>query len=139
MGSISIWAIISIVALIADIMTSSFFIAGFTIGGIFAILAQMWGCNILEQIAVFSVVSTGAIMIEYIWFRKKLKKSIPKTLRMEEHYIGMTVTANEDIEDKGRMKVGGIYWTVMNSGDKIYKGEKAKIVGISGNKLVIKK
>lgn len=139
MGSISMWVIISVVALIADIMTSSFFIAGFTIGGIFAILSQMWGCNMVEQIAVFSVVSAGAIMVEYIWFRKKLKKSIPKTLRMEEEYIGMTVTADQDIAESGRMKVGGIYWTVVNSGDKINKGEKVKIVGIKGNKLIIKR
>lgn len=139
MGSISMWVIISIVALVADIMTSSFFIAGFTIGGIFAILALTLGCSIVEQIAVFSVVSAGAIMVEYIWFRKKLKKSIPKTLRMEEEYVGMTVTADQDIEESGRMKVGGIYWTVINSGDKINKGEKAKIVGIKGNKLIIKR
>lgn len=139
MGSISMWVIISIVALVADIMTSSFFIAGFTIGGIFAIIAQMWGCNIVEQIAIFSVVSAGAIMVEYIWFRKKLKKSIPKTLRMEEEYVGMTVTADQDIEESGRMKVGGIYWTVINSGDRICKGEKATIVGIKGNKFIIKK
>lgn len=139
MGSISMWVIISVVALVADIMTSSFFIAGFTIGGIFAILTQMWGGNMVEQVAVFCVVSAGAIMVEYIWFRKKLRKSIPKTLRMEEEYIGMTVTADQDIAESGRMKVGGIYWTVVNSGDKINKGEKVKIVGIKGNKLIIKR
>lgn len=139
MSSILIWFIISIAALVADVLTSSFFIAGFTIGGIFALLAQMGGYNIISQISVFSAVSTIAIMGEYVWLRKNLKKSIPKTLRMEEGYIGRTVTADKDIEESGRMKVGGIYWTVVNSGDKISKGEKVTIVGIKGNKLILKK
>ena len=47
--------------------------------------------------------------------------------------------AEEDIKDKAKVKVDGIYWTVLNCGDEIKKGEYFKIIGIEGIKLTIKK
>jgi membrane protein implicated in regulation of membrane protease activity len=87
----------------------------------------------MAQIIIFIVVSAAAIVIEFVWLRKRVKKTIPKTLKMEEEYIGKSFTAEEDIEDRGRMKVGGIYWTVENAGEKINRGEKAQVIGIKGN------
>lgn len=138
MGSIFIWILVSIVALVADILTSSFFFAGFTIGGIFALIAKILGYNIAIQVIVFILVSAAAIVFEFTWLRNKIKKTIPKTLRMEEELIGKIITAEEDIQDKGRMKVKGIYWALENEGERILKGEKAEIIGIRGNRLVIK-
>lgn len=139
MDILSMWILLSIAALIIDVVTTSFLFSGFTVGGIFAIIAWMLKSSLITQMIVFALVSAGAITVEYTWLRKMVKKSIPVTPRMEEEYIGRIVTADEDIEDEGRMKVGGIYWTVENEGEKILKGEKAKITGISGNKLLIKK
>jgi membrane protein implicated in regulation of membrane protease activity len=133
------WVIISLGALIIDILTSSFFFSGFTIGGIAALIADIAGLDIMAQIIIFIAVSAAAIVIEFVWLRKRVKKTIPKTLKMEEEYIGKSFTAEEDIEDRGRMKVGGIYWTVENAGEKINRGEKAQVIGIKGNKLIIKK
>jgi membrane protein implicated in regulation of membrane protease activity len=130
MSQIIWWIIISITALVVDVLTSSFFFAGFTVGGIAAIIMQALGYGFMGQVIVFCIVSAGAIAVEYVWFRKKLKQTIPKTLKMEEEYIGKTMIAEDDIIDRGRMKVEGIYWTVENSGEKIQKGEEVKIVGI---------
>lgn len=58
---------------------------------------------------------------------------------MEENYIGKTYIAEEDIIGSTRLKVEGSYWTGENEGEKILKGEKFVISGISGNKLIIKK
>jgi membrane protein implicated in regulation of membrane protease activity len=139
MEGIVLWIIVALAALVIDIVTSSFFFGGFTIGGIFALVASILGYNFTVQLIVFIVISAAAIVGEFVWLRKKVKKTIPKTLRMEEEYIGRTITAEEDIDKRGRVKVEGIYWTVENEGDLIEKGESAKIIGIKGNKLVIKK
>jgi membrane protein implicated in regulation of membrane protease activity len=139
LGGVVLWVIVAITALVIDIITSGLFFAGFTIGGIFAIVAWILGLSFTAQVVVFGLVSVAAVTIEYVWFRKKLKKSIPKTLRMEEEYIGRSITVEEDIENKGKIKVDGIYWTAQNSGEPIGKGERAKIIGIQGNKLIIKK
>ncbi len=37
---------------------------------------------------------------------------------MEETYIGKVFIAEEDIEETGRVKVGGNYWTTENVGKK---------------------
>lgn len=140
MGSIILWVLIAIGALVIDIITSTFFFAGFTIGGIFALIAQLGGSPFIVQVIVFAVVSAVAVAVEFIWFRKKVRKSIPKTLKMEEKYIGRVITVDEDIEDRGRIKIQGIYWTIENEDDKpIKKGQKAKIIGVRGNKITITK
>lgn len=139
MGMILLWVIISLAALLIDIITASFFFGGFTIGGIFALLAYILGYDAMIQVIVFIIISAAAIIGEFVWLRKKIRKSIPNTPKMEEEYIGRIVTADEDIESRGRMKVEGIYWTVENEGEKIQKGDKVQITGIRGNKLTIKK
>lgn len=137
--SIAVWVIIGVSALIIDILTAGFFAAGFTIGGVFAIIAGILGYNFLVQFIVFSIISALSIYVEYQWLRKKLKKSIPKTLTMEEEYIGKHIKIEDDIHESGRIKLGGIYWSVENQGEPVKKGESAEIIGIKGNKLIIRK
>jgi len=139
MDNILFWFLISIVALVADIITSSFFFAGFTIGGIAALIANILGYSAMIQTIVFIIVSAAAITFEFTWLRKRVKKTIPKTLRMEEEYIGKIIIVEEDINKRSTMKIGGIYWTVENEGERIIKGNKVEVVGIRGNKIIIKK
>lgn len=139
MNQIIFWLVIGIAALVIDVITSSFFFAGLTVGSIAAIIAQMIGASFTVQFAAFAIVSIIAIAIEYEWLRKKLRKSIPKTLTQEEEYIGRKITLEDDVIDRGKAKLEGIYWTVENEGEPIKKGEKAEIIGIKGNKLIIKK
>ncbi len=86
---------------------------------------------------MFGISSIIAISIGYPWSRKKFKNTVNRTKLMEEEYIGKTFIASEDIEDRYRFKVSGIYWTGENKGEKILKGQKFQVVGIEGNKLVI--
>ena len=46
--------------------------------------------------------------------------------------------AEKDIDEKSEIQVSGIYWTVINKGSKINKGDKFVITGIEGNKLTVK-
>ncbi|WP_322413175.1 NfeD family protein [Clostridium perfringens] len=53
--------------------------------------------------------------------------------------MGRVMKAKEDIKDRAKIKVDGIYWTVQNSGEEIKQNESFKIIGIEGIKLMIKK
>ncbi|EYE88040.1 nodulation efficiency protein D [Fervidicella metallireducens AeB] len=139
MNYIILWFLIALTAFVIDVLTSSFFFAGFTVGGISAIVAYMFDAPFLTQLIVFGVVSILAITAEYKWFREKMKKSIPKTLRMEEGYVGRKIIVDEDIQERGRIKIDGIYWTAVNQGQPIKKGARAEIIDIIGNKVVIKR
>lgn len=136
---LKLWVIISILSVLIDIFTSAFILFCFAIGGIAAIVLMTFGYNIYFQIAAFTVVSIVSIAIFYPLTRKLLKKSIKKVPRMEESYIGKTETAMQDITDKAVIKINGIYWTVKNTGEEIYKNDKYTITGIEGNKFLIKK
>lgn len=139
MEQVILWIIIAIAALAVDVATTSFFFSGFTIGGISALIAQIFGANFTIQLVVFILLSAVSIVLEYFWLRTKLKATIPKTLRMEEEYVGREMTAEDEIVFSSKVKLGGIYWTVENAGEPIKRDEKFTIIGIKGNKLIIRK
>ena len=47
--------------------------------------------------------------------------------------------SEKEVTNKAQVKVNGEYWTVINEGDKINKGDKFIITGIEGIKLKIEK
>lgn len=137
MGVLLFWLILSIGVILIDILTSSFLFVWFAIGGFAAIVGGLAGLQFPAQLVIFTVVSLISISIGYPLAKTKLK-NITKTPLMEETYIGKEFLAEEEIEKTARFKVGGIYWTGKNDGGKINKGEKFKVIGIQGNKLLIK-
>jgi membrane protein implicated in regulation of membrane protease activity len=134
-----IWIIISVTALVIDIATSAFLFLWFTVGGIAAIIALIFGSNIAVQVITFIAVSAVSMALGYPLIRSTLKGTIKKTSTMEESYIGREITVDEDLVQTARAKIDGIYWTIKNIGEPVKKGDKVKITGLEGNKLVVKK
>ena len=77
--------------------------------------------------------------VGYPIVKKTIKKTVSKTLTMEEAYIGMEFTLTEDMDEKGKIKFQGVYWTVKNVGEPLKKGDLVQVIGIEGNKLLIGK
>jgi membrane protein implicated in regulation of membrane protease activity len=134
-----IWIIISVAALVIDIATSTFLFLWFTVGGIAAIMALIFGSNIAVQVITFIAVSAVSMALGYPLIKNMLRGTIKKTSTMEESYIGREITVDEDLIETARAKIDGIYWTIKNVGDPVKKGDKVKITGIEGNKLVVRK
>ncbi|MFU7515188.1 NfeD family protein [Clostridium sp. HCS.1] len=139
MSAVIFWIIIAAVAIIIDIATSNFLFAWFTIGAIAAMIADLFGISFGVQVIIFLVINLITVSFGYPWAKKKFKKSVKRTPLMEETYIGRRMKAEEDIIERAKVKVDGIYWTVVNTGEKIKSGENFKIIGIEGIKLIIKK
>ena len=134
-----LWIVVGIVVILLDVITSSFLFVWFAVGAFAAFLASLLGASVGVQIIIFLAVSIATISIGYPWARKKFKSSITRTPLMEENYIGMVLKAEEDIESRGKAKLGGVYWAVINKGETIKTGESFKIVKFEGNKLIIEK
>ena len=134
-----LWIVIAAVALIVDAVTSSFFFVWFTIGGIVAIIQSILGVAFATQVITFIVVSLVCIAIGYPIVKKTIKKTVPFTPTMEQSYVGKVFVADKKISYKASIKFEGIYWTVINKGEKIEIGEEVIITGIDGNKLVVSK
>ena len=58
---------------------------------------------------------------------------------MEEKYIGKILESDKEIKDTAQIKLGGDYWMVVNRGKVINSGDKFKIIGLNGIKLLIQK
>lgn len=137
MGAVVIWILIAIGVCLFDLVTSAFIFVWFAVGALGAIVATLLGASFSIQLLVFVVVSIIALAIGYPLVKKKYKENITRTPLMEEGYLGKTFTAEEDILETARIKVGGIYWTGVNRGSKISKGQKFIIKSIEGNKFII--
>lgn len=139
MGIIILWIIIAAVAILIDIATSSFLFVWFTVGAIAAMIAEVMGVSFGIQVIIFLVVNLITVSLGYPWAKKKFKTSVKRTPLMEETYIGRVMKAEENIGQRAKVKVDGIYWTVQNTGEEIKAGDNFKIIGIEGIKLIIEK
>ena len=139
MGIVILWIIIAAVAILIDIATSSFLFVWFTVGAIAAMIAEVMGVSFGIQVIIFLVVNLITVSLGYPWAKKKFKTSVKRTPLMEETYIGRVMKAEENIGQRAKVKVDGIYWTVQNTGEEIKAGDNFKIIGIEGIKLIIEK
>ncbi|MBU5487407.1 NfeD family protein [Clostridium sp. MSJ-8] len=139
MDAIVFWLIVAVVVIVVDLFTSTFIFMWLSVGAIASIICEFCGLDFSMQFIAFAVVSLISILIGYPLVKRKFKKDIHKTPLMEESYIGQVHEAEDDIIDMARIKIGGIYWTGVNRGEPIKKGDKFEIVGIEGNKFIVEK
>ena len=133
------WVIVAIGALFIDITTSSFMFVWFALGAIVALAAMFFNASVVVQVIIFVAVTAASMAVGYPIVKRTIKKTVGKTLTMEEAYIGKEFTIEEDIDVKGKIKFQGVYWTVKNVGKPLKKGELVQVIGIEGNKLLIAK
>lgn len=120
-------------------MTSNIFFVFFSVGGILAFIVDLYDISILLQVIIFLCTSILLILTIYPYIQKNLRKTVPPFLPFEKRYVGERFIASEDLEEEGLIQIGGIYWTVKNVGPPIKKGEMMEIIGIDGNKFLVKK
>lgn len=138
-SSVILWILVAIGFFVVDILSSGFCFILLAAGSIAASICAAFGMEFSVQIIVFAFVNIISIAAGYPWLKKKFKKGFKKTPLMEENYIGKVMESDKDIKDKCQIKVGGEYWTAVNTGEKIKCGDKFQITGIEGIKLLIKK
>ncbi|MGL5067291.1 MAG: NfeD family protein [Sarcina sp.] len=137
-----IWLFVIIIAVILDFATSDFLFAGFGVGAVLALILSIVGINLIVQLITFGVVGGVFIFAIYPVIKKKIKKDNLGTAVMEDTYIGKIITLDNRLEANAEtlIKFEGIYWTFKNTDDNfLEKGEKAKIAGLAGNKLLLEK
>ena len=137
MWEVITWIIVAIVVIAIDIVTSSFIFMWFSIGALVAIILSLIGVSVTWQIVAFLIIGVATVSNGYPWAKKKFKADVNHVKTMEQNYIGMVMTAEEDMGETSKIKVSGIYWTAYNKGKVIEKGQEYIITGIEGNKLIV--
>lgn len=138
-NSLILWIVVGVVALGIDIATSAFIFVWFTVGAIAAGITQIFDYSFVVQLIIFIIVSGICTAVGYPIAKKTIKKSVKPTPTREKTYIGKLIVVDDDIIEKSSIKIDGVYWSVIKEGDLLQKGDKAEIVSVEGNKIIIKK
>lgn len=140
--AVFIWLALLIVFLVIEVATvglTAIWMAG---GALAAMFAELIGLNIWWQVGVFIAVSFLLLIFTRPFAVKYINSNHEKT--NYEGIIGKVVRITETVnnyEMTGTAVVNGIDWTVRTEedGQILHAGELAKVVKISGVKLIVKK
>lgn len=137
-----IWIILFIVLLLIELFTVGLTTIWFAIGALAAAAANTLGAGLIVQIIVFLVISVILLIFTRPLAAKHLNKKRIKT--NYESKIGEIIRITEKVDNinqSGKSVVDGQEWTVRTKTDSeiLEKGDLAKIVSISGVKLIVEK
>ena len=105
------------------------------------IISLIGGIDWYIELIIFIVISAASLLCLRPVVNKLLKRDEVKT--NVDEIIGKKgiMQKSADALNYGEVKIAGIVWTaiVQNDNDVIEKGDKVKVLAISGNKLIVTK
>jgi membrane protein implicated in regulation of membrane protease activity len=125
-----------------EIVTPTFFIFWFGLGGIAAALVAYFVGNTIWELVTFIVVSSIFVLLTRPLVNKMTGEQ-PRKINVDE-IIGKKALVIEEIDNKsgkGIVKVNGDTWRAFSYDDeiKIKKGEHVKILKVEGAHLVVER
>lgn len=137
-----IWLSIVVIATVIEIFTMDMSSIWFSVAGVVSMIMAVFPSVSWEaQLIVFVVISIAALLgLRPIAKKYLLKKTDGKT--NADLIIGKTVKAIDayNEENLGTAEINGVVWNICEQNNTpIQQGEKAEVVGIEGNKLIVKK
>ena len=137
-----IWIGLFIILILIEIFTVGLTTIWFAIGSLAAAAANTLGANLIIQVIVFLAVSVILLIFTRPWAAKHLNRNRIRT--NYESKIGEIIRITEKVDNlnqSGKSVVDGQEWTVRSHKDSeiLETGDLAKIVAISGVKLIVEK
>jgi membrane protein implicated in regulation of membrane protease activity len=130
------WIVIACVLAVGEVLNTSFFLAPFAVGALFAALLSGLGVGVAGSLAVFVVVSLAALLFVRPIAKRHLR--MPPELRTgTAALVGTSAVVVERIannEDMGCAKIGGEVWTARAfDEDRVFEaGERVQVIAIRG-------
>ena len=136
-----IWLGVTVISLIVEFITFDLASIWFAAGGIVAMIIAACNAPLVVQLIVFIAISLILLLsLRKIALKYFLKGDNLKT--NTESVVGNTYTLLSDIttEEMGTIRINGVIWNVVSNNEEVIsKGNKVEIVGIKGNKYIVKK
>ena len=137
-----IWLGLFILLLVIEIITVGLTTIWFAAGALAALAANVLGANLIIQIIIFLAVSVVLLIFTRPWAEKHLNRKRVRT--NYEREIGKVIRITEKVDNldqTGKSVVNGQEWTVRSKddGEILEAGTLAKVVAISGVKLIVEK
>lgn len=137
-----IWLGLFILLLVIEIITVGLTTIWFAAGALAALAANVLGANLIIQIIIFLAVSVVLLIFTRPWAEKHLNRKRVRT--NYEREIGKVIRITEKVDNMdqtGKSVVDGQEWTVRsrNDSDIFEAGTLARVVAVSGVKLIVEK
>lgn len=139
---LSTWIAVFVVALLAEIFTEALVSIWFCVGSLITIgLSFIPNMPFWGEIIIFVSTSLLSFFILKPIFAKFLNRN--KSSTNIDAIIGKKGVMTKTISffDYGEVKVNGVLWTAAkrDNGEIINEGDGVEVVGVDGNKLIVKK
>ena len=137
-----LWIILLIVFVLGELATIGLTSIWFAAGALAALITAMAGANPIVQFLAFLAVSILLLAATRPWARKYVNAKMQRT--NADSLVGEIIRISErvsNMDQTGMAVVHGQEWTVRTRNDNeiIEPGEEAKILAISGVKLIVEK
>lgn len=138
----ALWLVLFIVFVVGEIATVGLTSIWFAAGALVSLVAAVCGANLVVQIVLFVVVSLGLLALTKTKVQGFINSHTQRT--NADRTLGQIIRITERVSNRdlsGRAVVQGMEWTVRTRTDDeiIEAGESARVVEISGVKLIVEK
>lgn len=124
-----LWVVVILAGIIIDYLSSDVLFVGFSFGALGGLVLAFLDVNVILQFILFSIITILFFFYVYPKIKRKIKVD----------NIGRKIILDENVEDSALIKFEGIYWTFKSVSGPLKKGTEVEIIGIEGNKILIKK
>lgn len=138
------WLIVVILMVVLEAATINMVSIWFAIGGLAALIADLFATEFIWQLVIFLVVSGLGLGIFISVFKPRLKKKGNQTVSTNaDRIIGQEALVISDIvplEEQGQIKVLGQVWSALSEDEnlKIPKGTKVRVVRLDSIRAVVR-
>ncbi len=125
------WAILAVVCLILELTAGDFFIICFSIGAVFACIADALGAGIYLQLAVFALFTLASLFFVRPFAVRFLHKGEPNRASNADALLGRKGRVVETVkaDSFGRVQIDGDVWkAVTNEPQDIPQGQNVRVV-----------
>lgn len=133
-----IWLGFLLSVLILDLETSNVLFSWLGIGFIAAFILGYFGVGIEIQGITALVLSIPLFLLGSHISKKYIKANIIPYENNLDKLIDITIISKTSFEEEGKQKISGVYWKLI-SDTPIKEGDKIKITGRDGNRLIVEK
>ncbi len=139
MSFATMWIVLGIMLLVAEMLTGTFVLVFFALGAFISALVAAFAPDLIAaQLIANAVISfTGALLL-----RKPLQRKLLKSAQNHQIDLGKEITIDQPIpaHQQTRISYQGTTWQASNVGtDDIHHGDRVTIVGMDNLTLLVKK
>lgn len=136
------WLMAAIILMIAEMLTSDFFLATFGLACLAGSLVASFGAGLLWQLLSFAAASAVCLAVVRPAVKRWLYRSGEKLKTNIEGMIGRKGTLTDPAageDSPGRVKIGGEEWrAISETGSPLAAGVVVEIVGLDGATVTVR-